>query len=336
MAAGIASVFVCNADGEFPKRNVKNIIPIKFKGEADLTFLRELRKVIKVEKPDIVQTHDAHALTPALIAKVFGPGFKLINTRRVDFSINKGYFKKKKYTSRQVNVIVAISKAIRQMLIKDGVNPDKIALINSGVRFPKNTDYQKVMSLKKQYRLDGKYVIGDVANIADHKDHFTLIDAFAKFHNLIDNSVLLIVGGGPMFDQVKAYADQSPCAHSIIFTGHTESVYEHIAVMDLFCMSSKTEGLCTSIIDAMFMMKPVAATAAGGIPELVRNRFNGLLSPVKNSEKLAESFVEIYSNKELQKKFSANAFHTALRFSDSAMVSLYIKLYNELMHYTLI
>lgn len=333
MTAGVESVLVCNADGEFPKRGVENIIPLKFKGEADLAFMRELRKIIKIENPDIVQTHDAHSLTPALLAKVFGHGFKLVNTRRVDFSINKGYFKKKKYTSRQVDVIVAISKAIRQMLIKDGVAPQKIRLINSGVRFPKSIDYGAVKEIREKYDLKGRFVIGDVANIADHKDHFTLIDAFVRFHKLIDDSVLMIVGNGPMYDEVKAYAEATPAAENIIFTGYTDKVYEHIAVFDLFCMSSKTEGLCTSIIDAMFMMKPVAATAAGGIPELVRNKFNGLLTPIGNSEKLAESFVEAFSNREQNAKFAANAFHTALKFSDSAMVSSYIRMYNEMINY---
>lgn len=330
LSCGIESIVICNADGKFPEKCSEGIIPLKFKGEADLGFLRELKKIIKTEKPDIVHTHDAHSLTPALVAKAFGLRFILINTRRVDFSINKGFIKRKKYDNRQVNKIVAISRAIRSMLIDDGISEDKLAHINSGVRFPKSIDYACVKQLRDKYNLHGRFVIGNIANISDHKDHRTLIDAFVKFWKLVDDAVLMIVGGGPLFDEIKAYADATPCPANIIFTGHTDKVYEHIAIFDVFSMSSKTEGLCTSIIDAMFMMRPVAATAAGGIPELVKNNFNGLLSAVKDSDSLASSFIEIFQDNGLSERFGANGFHTALKFSDGAMVGKYIKLYEEL------
>ena len=335
MEAGFESYLVCNADGQFPKKNVDNLIPIKFKGEADISFLRELKKAIRQIKPDIVQTHDAHSLTPALLAKVLGARFKLINTRRVDFSVNKGYIKRKKYDNKQINCIVAISRAIRDMLVEDGIPAEKIKLINSGVRFPKSIDYEAVIDIRKKYDLDGKYVVGNVANRADHKDHFTLIDAFSQFWQVSSGSVLMIVGDGPMEKEVKEYAAAQRCADSIIFTGYTDKVYEHIAVFDLFCMSSKTEGLCTSIIDAMFMMKPVAATSAGGIPELVKNNFNGRLSPVQNAGLLMCSLFEICHDEKMAKKMGENGFHTALKFSDGAMVIKYIKLYSELLGYSL-
>ncbi|MGE4266099.1 MAG: glycosyltransferase [Deferribacterales bacterium] len=330
LESGFQSILVCNEEGQFPKRGIESIVPMKFKGETDLSFMRELKKLIRKEKPDIVHTHDAHSLTPALLTKVMGTNFKLINTRRVDFSVNKGYFSRKKYDNRQVDIVVAISRAIRDMLINDGISRSKIRLINSGVRFPKAINYELYRKLIEKYELYGKYVIGNVANISDHKDQKTLIDAFIRFRSEAENAVLVIVGGGPLYAEIKAYAEATPYNSSIIFTGHTENVYEHIALFDIFCMSSKTEGLCTSIIDAMFMMRPVAATAAGGIPELVKNNFNGLLTQVKDAEALSESFNLMYDDRSIADKFSSNGFHTALKFSDNAMVSGYIRLYEEL------
>jgi len=331
LASGIESVMVCNANGEFAKKDVENLIPIRFKGEADLSYLSNLKKVIKSEKPDIVHTHDAHALTPAVIAKLSFRKFKLINTRRVDFSINKNFFSRKKYTNSMVDKVVAISEAIKDMLIDDGVRPERIPVINSGVRFPDRVNASKVFELRERYDLKDDYVLGMVANIADHKDHFTMIDAYSKFFGVIPESRLLIVGGGPMFDEIKEYASKLKCYDNIVFTGHTDDVYEHIALFDTFCMSSKTEGLCTSIIDAFFMMKPVIATRAGGIPELVKDHFNGMLSPVKEPEAMAENLLDMYDNDILEEKFRSNAFHTALKFSDSSMVTKYIKLYQDLL-----
>jgi len=332
LESGVESLLVCNEAGELCKKDVDGVVPVSFKGEADLGFLSELKDIIKQFKPDVVHTHDAHALTPALFARVTGRGFKLINTRRVDFSINKGFISKKKYNNGKVDRIVAISDAIKNMLIDDGVKGEKIPVINSGVRFPKSINYQKVLELRDKYILSpDDYIVGVVANMADHKDHFTLLKAYEKFYRVVDEARLILVGDGPMLQEVKEFADTLDCSSSIVFTGHTEDVYEHIALFDMFCMSSKTEGLCTSIIDAFFMGRPVIATKAGGIPELVRHNFNGLLSDVGDSEKFADNMLEMYDDLPMEAKFSANAFHTALKFSDGGMVTKYIRLYNELM-----
>ncbi len=115
LESGINSILICNQAGQLCKKDVQNIYPLAFKGEADLHFLSELKNIIKHEKPDIVHTHDAHSLTPpALFASVTTGGFKLINTRRVDFSINKGFVSRKKYNNAKVNRVVAISNAIKK------------------------------------------------------------------------------------------------------------------------------------------------------------------------------------------------------------------------------
>ncbi len=121
------------------------------------------------------------------------------------------------------------------------------------------------------------------------------------------------------------------CFNNIIFAGYTDDVYEHIALFDIFCMSSKTEGLCTSIIDALFMGKPTVATAAGGIPELVKHNFNGLLSKVGDTSMFAKNLMMIYEDEQFEEKLAGNAFHSSLKFSDGSMVYKYIDLYKELL-----
>lgn len=330
--SGIESVIVCNELGQLRHKAKDGVIPVSFKGETDLGFLSELKEIIKHEKPDIVHTHDAHSLTPALFAKLTGRGFRLINTRRVDFSINKGFISRKKYGNAKVDRVVAISDAIKKILVNDGVKAEKIPVINSGVRFPLSISYEKVLHLREMYGLsEDIYVVGNVANMADHKDHFTLLTAYDKFYRVVGDARLILVGDGPMMEEVKEFASKLPSSPSIIFTGHTDDVYEHIALFDVFCMSSKTEGLCTSIIDAFFMGKPVIATRAGGIPELVKHKFNGLLSNVGDADEFAENLLELYDDMPMETKFSANGYHTSLKFSDGAMVNKYIKLYKELL-----
>ncbi|ADD68163.1 glycosyl transferase group 1 [Denitrovibrio acetiphilus DSM 12809] len=329
---GIESIIVCNAHGQLCRKNINGIVPVTFKGEADLSFLSELKRIIKEFQPDIVHTHDAHSLTPALFAKVTGRSFRLINTRRVDFSINKGFISRKKYNNDKVDRVVAISEAIKDMLIKDGVKPEKVPVINSGVRFPNSINYSKVLELREKYEITPEtYIVGCVANIADHKDHKVLLSAYDKFYRVVGGTKLILVGDGPLMEEIREFSETLESRSSIIFTGYSDYVYEHIALFDIFCMSSKTEGLCTSIIDAFFMGRPVIATRAGGIPELVKHKFNGLLSDVGDIDEFAENLLEIYDDMPMENKFSANGYHTALKFSDGGMVSKYINLYKELL-----
>jgi len=332
LESGVDSVLVCNELGQLCKKDTPGIFPVSFKGEADLGFLSELKAIIKHERPDIVHTHDAHALTPALFASVTTSGFKLINTRRVDFSINKGFISRKKYNNAKVNRVVAISEAIKDILVVDGVKPEKVPVIYSGVRFPKSINFLKVLEIKEKYGITGnEFILGNVANFADHKDHYTLLRAFDIFCKIVDDSKLILVGDGPMFEEIQEFAKSLDCFNNIVFTGYTDDVYEHIALFDIFCMSSKTEGLCTSIIDALFMGKPTVATAAGGIPELVKHNFNGLISEVGDASMFATNLLLIFEDEVLEEKFAGNAFHSSLKFSDGAMVYKYIDLYKELM-----
>jgi len=74
--SGIKSAVVCNERGELCKKEIDGLIPVSFKGEADLSFLGELKSIIRQLEPDIIHTHDAHSLTPALFAKVTGRRFQ--------------------------------------------------------------------------------------------------------------------------------------------------------------------------------------------------------------------------------------------------------------------
>ncbi|MGA1863098.1 glycosyltransferase [Deferribacter thermophilus] len=322
---GVESFLAANSHGALIKKCENNIVSYGFKGEVSPVSLWNIIRIIKKIKPDIVHSHDAHSLTPLILAKIMRFKFKLVHTRRVDFSIRKNRLSKFKYDNRYIDKIVAISEAVKKVLVSDGIDESKIEVIYSGVEFKNPDDYECPSDLKPL--LDGYKVIGCVANFADHKDHKTLIKAFNKVYEIRKDVKLLLVGDGPLFYETLDFAKKYPCFNNIVFTGFREDVYSCLKCIDIFAMTSKEEGLCTSIIDALSFGLPVVATKAGGIPEIVKDGINGYLAEVKNSSKIAELF--LYS---LDSKFNKNnLIYSVKEFSFEKMTFNYKKIYKRIM-----
>ena len=90
----------------------------------------------------------------------------------------------------------------------------------------------------------------------------------------------------------------------VIFTGFRKDIPEILSALDMFVLPSHLEGLCTSLMDAMYMKVPVVATTAGGIPEVIEHGKTGLLVPPKNTVALAEAVIQLLSDEDMRKSFA--------------------------------
>ncbi|QAR32154.1 glycosyltransferase family 1 protein [Geovibrio thiophilus] len=324
---GHESLMVCSPEGELIKR-AENTESLCFRSEADPTYIFRLLKIIRRFKPDIVHSHDSHSLTPCIAASWLNDSFKLVHTRRVDFTLKKKLFNK--YRSSRVN-LVAISKAIKNIMADSGIPQERISLIYSGSDKPKAFNTALAAEIRSRLNPQGKTVIGTVANFSDHKDYPTLLRAFDRLCGQRQDVLLLPVGDGPMFGEIKALADTLKCRENIVFTGFCPDVPEMLSIMDIFTMTSKTEGLCTSIIDAMNASLPTVATRAGGIPELVSDGETGYLCGIGDDAALAAAYGRLLDNESLRSTMAENAFGRAYDFSAEKMVLSYIDLYKNLL-----
>ncbi len=326
----IDSNLICLRGSAFDNKNVDKSISFNFGGEINPLSALRLGCLIKAYNPDIVHSHDAHSLTPLLILKLLGAKFQLVHTRRVDFSVNKNRLSLYKYKNKFIN-LVAISEGVKKILVNDGINGDNIKVIYSGVPGPAKPSPDDVSSLKRAFGLESGTVFGTVANFSPHKDLYTMLKAFAEYLPNKPDSKLLMVGNGPLYNDIVDFAKQLNIQDNTIFTGFRTDIPQLMACMDIFLVSSEFEGLNTSIIDAMHMSLPVIATDAGGIGELVENGVNGFLCPVKDYKAIAVQMQLLATSHDLQKKFSAASSAKAIHFTDDAMVENYISYYKGLL-----
>jgi glycosyltransferase involved in cell wall biosynthesis len=303
-----------------------NSLSIDFTSELSPLGVYRIAKALKKICPDIVHSHDAHSLTPLLVLKFLGGKFELVHTRRVDFRINT----LKKYDNSYVN-LAAISEGVRRVLRECGVKRD-IALIYSGTPIPAPVSKEVVEVEKAALGVDGVgAVFGTTAAFAPHKDFPTMLKAFKQYLLSGAKGKLLLVGGGDGYAETAALAKELGIAENTIFTGFKDDVRKYLKCMDVYLATSNAEGLNTSIIDAMHMGLPIAASRVGGIPELVKDGENGLLVEVGDYKGFALAMRKLSENPELRSNFSKASVEYAKNFTDIKMVNGYIQMYENLM-----
>lgn len=288
---------------------------IDMKGEWDLASVKSIRAVVQEKKVKLIHTHTAKAHTLALFAKSKLPETKLIVSRRVDFSIRKNLFSIWKYKSKRNDLFLTVSNKIREILLRDGVDPAKTVTVHSGIDFsfakklPDPAKYKKEFSIKKD-----TIVIGNVAALVDHKDQKTLLNAVAKIDSSKNFKVFLI-GDGELRKELETLANTLGISDKVVFTGYRMDVPDILSLFDIFTLTSKEEGLGTSILDAMAVGLPIVATKGGGIGEMLTHEKGAFLADVGDAEALAKHYETLMDDVKLRKTFGSFNKESVKRFS---------------------
>jgi glycosyltransferase involved in cell wall biosynthesis len=294
-------------------------------------FAARLRR----EGAAILHAHSSRGQNFGLLARLLAPRARLVVSRRVDFHRRRGVLNRWKYATPLVSRWIAISGRVREILIEDGVPPQRIALVYSGVdtgRFHLPRDPAAESRTRSRLGVGpGDLVVGNVGALVGHKDQATLLRALALALPAAPRLLLVIAGEGPLRPALEALAAHLGVSARVRMPGHLDALPEVFAAMDLFVMSSSTEGLGTSVIDAMAAGLPVVATAAGGIPELVRDGRNGLLVPPGRPEELARAIAQMAGDESLRRSCGEANRADAERFSARATAQGTLDVYRSIL-----
>lgn len=308
------------------------VFPIAMHGELDLPACRRMRKIIKMQHYDIIHSHTSHAHTLAFFASV-GTGSLRLVTRRVDFSIFRHgilRFSALKY-KYMADYYIAISQKIKNVLISDGIAPDCIFLVHSGID-PARFQGVGAEHLTAEFNLkDSEKIAINVAHLAGHKGQKYLVQAIPRVLAKFPETRFFIVGGGELLQELTQLADSLGLKDRLIFTGFREDVGAFYQLADLFVMSSIQEGLGTAVLDALAMKLPVVATRAGGLPEIITHGHNGLLVSPENPAALADGIIDMLTDSDGASQMAGQGPETIDgEFSITAMVNNNLKCYNRI------
>lgn len=332
--AGYPFTFVVQPDSPLHRKAAEEglpVLPLRMKSEMDLIAVFRLSRAMRDRGCLLAHFHDARAAAiggwAANRAKV---PIRVIS-RRVDFPLKRNPFSRSKYT-KNVDVIIAISEGVKDVLIKGGISPLVIEVIPSGIDF---SPFEAVKSrdfLRREFRFEREdFLVGIVAALEDHKGHTYLIEAARTIKLRAPKVKIIVVGKGSLEMELDQQARELRVEDLVFFLGFREDIPRILASLDLFVLSSHLEGLGTSIMDAMASKLPVVATEVGGIPEVVAHNETGLLVPPRNPGALAEAILRLYHDKSLAARLGKRGYEVVHeKFSAEAMARRVIAIYENI------
>jgi glycosyltransferase involved in cell wall biosynthesis len=247
-------------------------------------------------------------------------------SRRVDFAPIRNLFSRWKYGRPQVRDLT-VSNAVRQVMLSSGIPDAQVRTIHSGIDL-KRCDHVPEASPPFP---PGTRVLGTVGHLAGHKGHRYLLDAMQLIVQEEPSVGLAIAGTGDLRAELEAQAEALGIARQVCFTGFRHDILSLIRCFEIFVFPSNLEGLGTSVLDAMALGKPVVATQAGGIPEMVQDGVTGLLVPPRDPKALAQAILQLLRQPVLATRFGeAGARRVQQHFTSERMALQTMQVYHQL------
>jgi len=334
---GERAALVAHPDGELRRRAAEglDLIPIAPRTEMDLTAAWRFSRVIKRLAPDVIHAHDPHGVAMASLALSLGSSTahgrepRLVASRRVDFHFKGNSFSRWKY--RQVEAFIAASEAIRQMLVADGVPAERTVTVHEGIDVDHVVAAPPVNVHEAFWLPHQAPVVGNVAALVPHKGQRYLVDAAHLVVQDVPDARFIILGEGELREHLEKQVHEHHLEKHVLLPGFRTDVLGCIKGFDLFVMSSVTEGLGTSLLDAMACGRPIVATRAGGIPEIVEDGVNGALVPPRDAASLAAAIVRALKDEGWRRRTGeAGLARVRERFTVDRMVSETAAVYRRL------
>ncbi len=336
--AGVNNLVFCAKGSAIEKHCRDNSIPqfgFEMKGTAYAGAAFGLKRICHQNDISIIHCHDSNAHSMAFISALLQANkTPVVVHRRVDFPIQKGFFTRLKYKHASVKAYICVSEAIRNVLVSALKEQDKAYVVYSSVDLDKYpVKSSEVIDLKVELGLAKNHVlIGNTAALAPHKDYPTFLKTAKLLAERNPMIRFAIIGEGALRPQLEEMIGEYGLQGIVFMTGFREDVASLLPSLDVFLMTSKTEGLGSSILNAFATGVPVVATMAGGIPELVEEGQTGLLAKTGDASGLAVQVERLLSDEKLRKELIGGARKKVRQFSSESMARQTIEIYTKVLN----
>ena len=328
---GHRAIIIARDGDELAKRATEQsveVIGAAPRGELDLFAARDLRRVIAQQRAQVVHAHTAHAAAIAALATL-GTDTKVVIARRVDFPLRRNLGTRLKYG--RADAIIAVSNAVAAIVAEAGVPRDRVHVVPDGVDLSRHAQPASADVLRSLGISVDDPLIVQVAALVAHKDPLTFVRALALVHEAVPRARALMVGDGPLRAAAQAEVTRLDLDRTLSLTGFRRDADQLLAAAHVATLSSVEEGMGSVLLDAMAFGVPIAATRAGGIPEVVEHGDTGMLSPPGDHVALAENIVRLLSDADFAASLAARGRMRVEEFSVARMVERTIDVYGSVL-----
>lgn len=290
-----------------------DLIDIPETGPFDPRALWQLVQLVRASKPDILHAHDykTNVLAIALrrwcdavaMTTMHGSG---VWGRRVAL-----YYRLDRWSLPRMDFVVAVSPDQYETAMSYGVCPSRCTMIHNaidGAHFRRTMDASLVRN-RLGLPLD-RVIIGAVGRLSREKGFDNLIAAVHLAAQKGQNLHLIIAGDGDERIPLTQLIAKLGCHDRVQLLGHRSDIIELFHCMDIFVLSSHREALPNVVLEAMALEVPVIATRVAGVPDVIQDQQNGLLTDPGDCHALADSITQLAENRSLRARLSAAARKT--------------------------
>jgi glycosyltransferase involved in cell wall biosynthesis len=240
-----------------------------------------------------------------------------------------------RFLLRRGDRVVAVGEAVRQALIaNEGIAAERVQVIYNGVHLDPFLDRdQDRAAIRRELNVaDETLLVLQVARLDYLKDHATAVRAFAEVVRVRPDACLLLVGEGPEAAKIREGIARLNLQRQVRLLGLRKDVPRLLAAADLVLLTSISEGIPLTVIEAMAAERPVVATTVGGVVEMVVDGETGLLAPAGDAPALARNILRLAEDPALARSLAKRGRARAMeRFSEQQMLAAYEKLYEEML-----
>jgi glycosyltransferase involved in cell wall biosynthesis len=298
------------------KKNIKLILLPQLVREInpflDLVALFKMLVYIKKEKFDIVHTNSSKAGILGRVAARLAGAPVIVHT--VHGWAHHDYMNKwrrrlyvilERIAEKLSTKIVAVSELNIKKALHDHIgHRRKYQLIRSGIDLKKfSRTGINVYEEKRKWNIPPQNkVVGSVTRLFDEKSPGDFIRMAYEILKKNGRVSFLLVGDGPLRKEIEAMVVEYKISEKVLLTGFRSDIPELLSIMDVFVLTSVTEGSPRVLPQAMMMGIPIVATQVGGVPEAVKHSENGFLVPPKDFRALAQRTLQLIENPSLAEK----------------------------------
>jgi L-malate glycosyltransferase len=297
------------------------LIPAAWRAGLDPRVVPQILR--QLQPRALLHAHDAHALTLAGLSGWL-TGSPVVVTRRVTFPLRRPFLWKRACR------IIAISTAVREALINDGLGPGQLVVIPSAID-PAAADSEDLDLRTRLGISETGQVVVTLGALTPEKDHLTLISAAARLVQELPDLHWIIVGDGPLRPALEQQIENSGVTERVHLLGALDEPHRALAGADLFVLSSTSEGLGSSMLAAMARGIPVVATRVGGVPDILGQGGGVMVKPGEPAE-LASAVRRVLGNAGLRQQLTRRGQEELERFSPATVAEQVLSVYRSCAH----
>ncbi len=302
------------------------LLPQTKSGVDYLAFLK-IAKIIRRDHIDIIHTHNKQPFLDGSIAALLCGGKRLVHTDHARFFPDKlKYMVAEWFLSHFAVKVVGVSENTTENLHKyEKISYKKLMTIPNGIDETPFLNAQKSPALAYEIGIRKKGVIfGLIARISKPKGIHYLLEAMSIVVKTLPDSTLIIVGEGELEREMKDVANSFNLKENVVFTGPRTDIPDLLKIIDVFVLSSISEGLPMVLLEAMAAKCPIISTSVGGIPSVIKTGENGVLVLPHSASSLAGAMVDLAADVNKRNLFAENGFALFMKkFSAKIMVNAY-------------